>query len=166
MVFVSVGTERFPFDRLVRAVDEMAGQRHDEPIFVQTGHSTYQPRWCQWARFLPYQELVKRIGEARMVVSHAGAGSMLLCMRVGKIPIVVPRRKRFGEHVDDHQLELAARMAQLGRVVLASSPEEAMSLIHADHTRSVTVANETAQQPTLGHLLGEYLQTYEGSLTR
>jgi len=157
MIFVSVGTERFPFDRLIRSADHLASQVNGEPVFVQLGHSTYLPRACQWTRFLSYQDLVEQIRRARIVITHAGAGSSLLCLQSGKVPIVVPRRKRFGEHVDDHQVELATRMAQLGSALLAERPEELLSLIQDAKTRQVTLRPLQPGTPSLATALSEYL---------
>lgn len=118
MIFVSVGTEAFAFDRLIRAMDEVVAHVDGEPVVMQVGRSTYRPQRCPWVPFLPYEELVTHIARARMVVCHAGVGSILLCVQHGKVPVVVPRQKQFREHMDDHQVELAVRMAQLGLVVL------------------------------------------------
>lgn len=159
MVFVSVGTERFPFDRLIQAVDQAASQLNGEPIFVQLGHSTYRPQRCQWTRILPYQDLIEQIRRARIVVCHAGAGILLLCARSGKAPIVLPRRKRFGEHVDDHQPELAMRMAQLGYVLLAERPEEIVPLILEYEEREARMCPRFPSHPALASSLSEYLAT-------
>lgn len=165
MVFVSVGTERFPFDRLVRAVDRVALQLSGEPILVQLGHTAYRPTACQWVRFLDYQEMVEHIKQARIVVSHAGVGSLLLCARLGKVPIVVPRLKRFREHVDDHQQELARRMAQLGYCRLADEPAEIESLMLEYEKRQATTQVSSSMQPALVQALSEYLDASNSRLT-
>lgn len=166
MIFVSVGTERFPFDRLVRAVDYLASQLDGEPCFVQLGHSSYRPTACRWTRFLPYPDLVEQIDRARIVISHAGVGSILLCTRLRKVPIVVPRFKRFGEHVDDHQVELARRMDQLGYALLAEQPEALRSLILEYEERQAKLRRETSPQPALATVLSEYLNTMDSRCTR
>lgn len=158
MIFVSVGTERFPFDRLVRAVDDLAVRLDGEPVFVQLGHCTYQPQRCQWTTLLPYRDLMEQLSRARIVVSHAGTGIVLLCARLGKIPIVVPRRRCFGEHVDDHQLELAQRMAQAGVVLLAERSEELGPLVINYERRAATVRSRPHVPPVLASALSEYLQ--------
>jgi len=157
MIFVSVGIERFPFDRLVRAVDQAAGQLEGEPIFIQLGCGTYLPTRCAWTRFLPYQELVTQIEQARVVVSHAGAGSLLLCARCGKVPVVLPRRKRFHEHVDDHQLEWAAHMARLGYLLLAEHPEEIVALIVDYGERRAALPGCSPAQASLADFLAASL---------
>ena len=157
MILVTVGTERFPFDRLVRTVDQAASQLNGESIFVQLGHSTYLPMRCQWTRFLAYQALIEQLQQARVVVSHAGAGMLVLCARLGKVPIVIPRRRRFGEHVDDHQMGLATRMARSGFAVLAEPLEELVPLLRKDGQWHTQMDGLHASSPGLAKALGAYL---------
>ena len=161
MIFVSVGTERFPFDRLIRAADRVAEASNGEPVFVQAGHCLRGPQGCQWVRFLPYQELVGQIALARIVVSHAGAGILLLCARAGKVPMVVARRKQFGEHVDDHQIELARRMAALGHAIVVDEPEALMSMITqpSQHHNAGPAEREQPKQgePSLATSLSKWI---------
>lgn len=111
MIFVTVGTHEQPFDRLIQKIDEL--KRDDvlqEDVILQTGYSTYEPRYCQWRQFLPYGQMLKNVEAARIVITHGGPGSILMPLRIGKIPIVVPRQSAFGEHVNDHQLEFVRAM--------------------------------------------------------
>lgn len=104
MVFVTVGTHEQPFDRLVRAVDALvADGMLDEEVFVQTGYCTYEPENCGWQRFVPAPEMRERMEEADVVVTHGGPSSFIEAMAAGKVPVVVPRYERYGEHVNDHQ---------------------------------------------------------------
>jgi UDP-N-acetylglucosamine transferase subunit ALG13 len=115
MIVVTVGTNEQPFDRLVRASSEL---RLDEPLFVQHGSSRLPHGPGTWVDFLPYEELAERIRLARVVVCHAGVGSIMLARHFGKRPLVVPRRIALGEAVDDHQLPLARRLDSRGIVDL------------------------------------------------
>jgi UDP-N-acetylglucosamine transferase subunit ALG13 len=128
VIFVAVGTERFPFDRLVRAADRVAATGIDADVFVQRGTSRYEPTRCAWSDLLAYEELRARLEDASLVVTHGGVGMTLLTLRAGKTPLVLPRLRSFGEHVDDHQLELAERLAAAGQVVLARDEDEVVSL--------------------------------------
>lgn len=104
MVFVTVGTHEQPFDRLVRAIDGLvADGTLDEEVFVQTGYCTYEPKHCEWRRFVPALETRERMEEADVVVTHGGPSSFIEAMVAGKVPVVVPRYERYGEHVNDHQ---------------------------------------------------------------
>lgn len=161
MIFVTVGTERFPFDRLVRAVDDIAGRLREEPVFVQLGESRYLPQRCPWSRYLPYPEISRRIEEARIVVTHGGAGSVLLCLQHRKVPVVLPRRRLFGEHVNDHQVGFTGRMAELGHILLAREMEELEPLILRDAPAGRPALPEM-KGPRLVDALEGYLADLQG----
>jgi UDP-N-acetylglucosamine transferase subunit ALG13 len=126
MILVATGASQFPFDRLLRAVDALPD---GERIVVQHGCSTVKPARGECLDFLPMPELAALVREARAVVTHAGVGSILLCLTNGRSPLVVPRLKRFGETVDDHQLESARRFAEAGLVTLVEDPAELASAL-------------------------------------
>lgn len=115
MILVTVGTHEDPFDRLLRAISSLPD---GEEIVVQHGASSVRPENATCVAYLGYDELAALMSRARVVVSHAGVGSIMTALGHGKKPIVVPRLARYGEHVDDHQLELGRRLEQEGLVVL------------------------------------------------
>lgn len=119
MIFVTVGTNEAPFDRLIDAVPSIVGR---ERIVVQCGSSSLRPPGAECVDFLSFAELVDLVRDARVVVTHAGVGSILVALSNGKRPFVVPRRKRFGEAVDDHQVSLAARLEGVGLVTAVDDP--------------------------------------------
>lgn len=125
MIFVTVGTEKFQFNRLIQAVHEgVASGRIGAEVFAQTGSSTFRPELFSFENFIGYDKMVEYIRKADIVVAHAGEGTLLLCLRLGKIPILFPRQARFGEHLDDHQAELAGKMEERGKVLLACTEDE------------------------------------------
>jgi len=124
-VFVTVGFENFPFDRLVELIDQSVEKNLiPPPIMIQTGHSALEPRFCPWKRFLPFDEIVAYVEDADIIVCHAGVGTTLLALSRGKIPILFPRQAKYHEHVDDHQKEFAHKMVELGKVLAALEGEE------------------------------------------
>lgn len=123
MIFVTVGTERFPFNRLIKALDEFQADLQGEQVFMQIGYATYVPS-CAHSRLLSYDDFRQKIIDARIIVSHAGVGTLLMCASQGKKPIMMARRKCYGEHVDDHQQMLANRLASRGGILLADNPED------------------------------------------
>lgn len=147
LVLVTVGTERYPFRRLVGWVDEWArtdlGRR--ARCFVQYG-STPRPRTADGADFLPFPELRDLLASATAVVCHGGTGSVMLARSLGRKPIVVPRVKRYGENVDDHQVDFAHRLRSLGEAETAESFEELSRLLDeaATGARSYVVASTDA----------------------
>lgn len=106
MIFVTVGTHEQQFNRLIEAVDRLKGEGSiEDEVIMQIGYSTYEPKHCKWSKLIPYSEMQKNIEEARIVITHGGPASFIAPLQLGKTPIVVPRQKRYDEHVNDHQLE-------------------------------------------------------------
>lgn len=106
MVFVTVGTHEQQFNRLIEEVDRLKGEGLiEDEVIMQTGFSTYEPKYCIWSKLIPYSEMQKNIVDARIVITHGGPASFIAPLQLGKIPIVVPRNKECGEHVNNHQLE-------------------------------------------------------------
>ena len=113
MIFVTVGTHEQPFNRLIKAVDELKRDGViNEDVIIQTGFSTYEPRYCQWSKLIPYQQMIKNVEEARIVITHGGPASFIMPLQIGKTPIVVPRQHKFDEHVNDHQVEFARNVSE------------------------------------------------------
>jgi UDP-N-acetylglucosamine transferase subunit ALG13 len=126
MIFVTVGTNEARFDRLLRAVD---GLGSGEELIVQHGPSTVRPADATAVDFLSFDEMVATMRRARIVVTHAGVGSVMTSLLAGQRPIVVPRLHRYGEAVDDHQLPFGRRVAEAGLVVLCEDPGELVPLV-------------------------------------
>ena len=126
MIFVTVGTHEQAFDRLLRKMDELKrdGVIEDD-VIMQTGFSTYEPKYCQWKKLLPYQKMREYVDEARIVITHGGPASFIMPLWVGKVPIVVPRQKQYDEHVNDHQLEFAHNVSErMGTIIPVDDVEE------------------------------------------
>jgi len=132
LVFASVGTDYHPFDRLSRWMDAWleAGGSDSARCFVQTGTSAV-PRLAEHRQYLGHAEMEAMVRAAAVVVCHGGPGTIMLASTLGKRPIVVPRRKRYGEHVDDHQCSFTERIAGEGAIVLAQSEEELRTCLDA-----------------------------------
>ena len=111
MIFVTVGTHEQPFNRLVEYMDNWAAE-HAEEVIMQTGFSTYEPKHCEWSKLYPYSQMVELVEKARIVITHGGPSSFIMPLQIGKIPIVVPRKKTFDEHVNDHQVEFSKAVAE------------------------------------------------------
>lgn len=131
MLFVTVGTHEQQFNRLVEYMDHLArdGQIAEE-VIIQTGFSTYIPRHCKWSKLFPYSEMQKYIQSARIVITHGGPSSFIAPLQIGKIPIVVPRKKEFGEHVNDHQVRFCRQVAgKNGNIIVVESIDDLGGLI-------------------------------------
>lgn len=119
MIFVTVGTHEQAFNRLVEGIDEL---KHDgtidEEVVVQTGYSTYRPKYCESKDFFTYQEMVEYVREAHIVITHGGPSSFIMPLQIGKVPIVIPRQKKFGEHVNDHQVIFTAQVEKRNKNII------------------------------------------------
>ncbi|HEX8862985.1 MAG TPA: hypothetical protein VGC06_28600 [Actinomycetes bacterium] len=111
-VLVTVGMGRWPFDRLVAAIDQLCPEHQ---VFAQIGTARVRPS-CPHAAFVPYSELLDRIAAADVVVTHAG-NTVRLAQRAGKVPIAVAREARRGEMGNDHQVAFLQEESASGRVV-------------------------------------------------
>lgn len=123
MIFLTLGTQ-LPFDRLVRALDEVAPEL-DEPAFGQIGHGRFRPEHFESVDFLSPRDFRDRFAAARVIVAHAGIGTILSGLKAQKPLVLMARRAEFGEHRNDHQL---ATVAQLGRIPGVHVVEDAETL--------------------------------------
>lgn len=131
MIFVTVGTHEQPFDRLVKCVDDFKRDgKITEDVVIQTGYSTYEPKYCKWQKLYPYQEMVKLVEEARIVITHGGPSSFIMPLQIGKTPIVVPRRCELNEHVNDHQVAFSKAVAErMGTIIVVEDVERLLDTI-------------------------------------
>ena len=132
MIFVTVGTNEARFERLVEAAGRIPG---DEELVIQTGHCRTAPARAACVDFLPFDQMAEHARRARVVVCHAGVGSIMLALTAGRRPVVVPRRADLGEAVDDHQLPLARRLHAAGLVRLVEDPEGLAAAVAEDGAR-------------------------------
>jgi len=118
MILITVGTEKFPFNRLMEWVDELIQSKFidlaREEVVIQYGSCTVIPKQGQSYDVLPAVDFKALLAEARLIISHCGEGSFDLLAQINKPFILVPRSHQFGEHVDDHQIELAKALQQKG----------------------------------------------------
>ena len=136
MILLTVGTE-YPFDRLVRAIDEIITELPlNERIFAQIGQSSYKPRNMEWVNKMRKCDFDMIMVKSKAIISHAGVGTIEMALELQKPLLVMPRLKRFGEHVNDHQVAAARKFAASGHILAAYSHQELISQIKALHTFS------------------------------
>jgi UDP-N-acetylglucosamine transferase subunit ALG13 len=124
MIFLTVGTQ-FPFDRLLDAVDRAIDNNFiNEEVFAQTGETSYKPRNFAYVEFLDNLHFDRYIQKASAVISHAGMGTITMALKHRKSLLVMPRRKKYGEVVNDHQVAIAERFEELNHFLVAYETEE------------------------------------------
>lgn len=115
MIFVTLGSQKFQFNRLLIKIDELIEQGIiNEPVFAQIGASDYAPKHYEYEAFLDRDAFAVKIGECDKVITHGGTGVIIGAVKKGKKVIAVPRLAKYGEHVDDHQLQLLHQFDELG----------------------------------------------------
>ncbi len=125
MIFVTVGSQKFQFDRLIKAVDDLvASGKAEGGAFAQTGACTYVPRHMGHEAFLDREGFRARMDACDVVVTHGGTGAIIGAVKDGKKVIAVPRRAEFGEHVDDHQAEIVGQFGEMGLIEPCMDPAE------------------------------------------
>ena len=114
MIFITVGTQKFPFDRLLKAIDKLIDSGDiNEQVYAQIGSCKYLPTNYSYDRYLDIDTFNDCIHRADLVVTHGGTGSIITAMRNHKKIVAVARLARFGEHVDNHQLEIIRKFEEM-----------------------------------------------------
>ena len=125
MIFVTIGSQKFQFNRLLQMVDNL---NTEEEIFAQTGYSDYKPKNYKFKDFLSRDEYKAFIANSDIVITHAGTGAVIGAVKQGKKVIAVPRLSKYGEHVDDHQVELVKQFSDLDLIEVCLDDDLAASL--------------------------------------
>ncbi len=157
MIFLTVGTS-FPFDRLVRSVDDLLDEGViEEEVFAQVGVGGYRPRHMECCELLDKAAFDARVEAADSLVSHAGMGTITNALEHGKPLLVMPRLKRHGELVNDHQIATARKFGELRHVLVAHTPEElrdTLPLLH-DFVPEPRVAQAAAVAERIARFLAD-----------
>ena len=117
-IFIKLGSQKFQFNRLLKAVDELCekGTVDAEDVFAQIGYSDYVPQKYNYKTFLDRDEFSNEMEKADIVITHGGTGAIIGAVKKGKKVIAVPRLAKYGEHVDDHQLQLIKQFDDLNLI--------------------------------------------------
>lgn len=114
MIFVTVGSQKFQFDRLLQEIDRLIENKIiNEDVIAQIGFSTYIPKNYKYSKFIDQDQFKQYISKCDMVITHAGTGAIVGALKQGKKVVAVPRLAKYGEHVDDHQIQLLDEFKEL-----------------------------------------------------
>jgi UDP-N-acetylglucosamine transferase subunit ALG13 len=150
VIFVTVGTQG-PFDRLLRVVDRWALETGRTDVFAQIGPSDFVPQAMDYARYVDPARFRWLMEDATAIVCHAGMGTILVAMELGKPVVVMPRRATLGEQRSEHQLATAKRFADLGVAFVAADEVELRVRLDELDTTTATVRIEA-------HASGELIE--------
>ena len=125
MIFVTVGTQDKPFERLIRAVEQAveSGKITDE-VIVQAGNTHYESKVLNVLNYVPFDKFNEYIAKADIIITHGGVGSILNALKLKKKIIAVPRLKKYGEHINDHQLQVIQKMNEDGYILSCEDENE------------------------------------------
>lgn len=118
MIFVVLGTFELPFDRLLKEVDkQISAGNINEEVLVQAGHTKYRSNQMKFIDFTTYEHMAELYRDASFIITHGGTGSITMGMKMGKKIIAVPRLVKYGEHNDNHQIEIVRQFCQTGHIL-------------------------------------------------
>jgi UDP-N-acetylglucosamine transferase subunit ALG13 len=127
----------FPFDRLIRVMDEWTVAQGRDDVFAQIGNGTYEPKHMKWTRKLDQLDFARTVQESELIVAHAGMGSVIMADQYSKPIVLLPRIMEQGEHTTDHQLATAAWLRDKPGIHVANTD--------ADLAPSIELAFATAR---------------------
>lgn len=117
MIFITVGSQKFQFNRLLSEIDTLIGEKKlTEEVFAQTGYSDYIPKNYKYKDFLDRDEFKEIMGKCDKVITHGGTGAIISAVKQGKKVIAIPRLKKYGEHVDNHQIEIVNQFSDMNLI--------------------------------------------------
>lgn len=114
MILITVGSQKFQFNRLLEEVDKLIEKKViKDKVFAQIGVSDYKPKNYEYKDFLTQDEFSKKMDESNLIITHAGTGVIVNAVKKEKKVIAIPRLAKYGEHVDDHQIQLINEFKEL-----------------------------------------------------
>lgn len=157
MIFVTVGMHEQGFDRLIKEIDRLKQNRLiEEQVYIQRGSTNYVPKYCEYSDFLSRDKMNKLMMEADIVICHGGPATFTKALALGKKTIIVPRLRRYGEHVNDHQIEFLDKISQED-IELTVVTDIGCLIHHISETRSLDKIRTHTDQfcLKLGHLIDQ-----------
>ncbi|MBO6504446.1 MAG: hypothetical protein JJ850_12530 [Kordiimonadaceae bacterium] len=129
MIFATVGTQ-LPFDRMIRAIDKWNKKQRLSGCFAQVGVKGFRPSSLDFSETLTPSQFANQIAKCKVIVSHAGMGTILTALQLGKPIIIMPRLASLNEHRNDHQLATVENLRGINGIYVAESEEELMQALH------------------------------------
>lgn len=153
MIFLTIGTQ-LPFDRLVETVDQVAADL-DEEIFGQIGHGAYKPAHFEFSATLSPQDFTSRISAARIIIGHAGIGTLLSGKSHGKPVVIMARRHMLGEHRNDHQIATTKQLSRVAGVYVFEDAPQLSTYIKQPDLTPMERGTSINSQPLIERLRRE-----------
>ncbi len=152
MIFVTVG-HQMPFDRLIRTVETWCERTGRNDVYAQIGETDFQPTRFNWARTLSPAEFQAHMTNASAIVAHAGTGTIIAALQLGKPLLVLPRLARLGETRNDHQIPTARHFADAGHIMAARDEHELLHMIdRVEHFTPATLLSPRASDQLIARV--------------
>ena len=145
VILITIGS-LFPFDRLIRVVDALAPSWPQEAFFAQIGDGEYEPANMKFSRMLSANAFAEAVKSARLIIAHAGMGSVITAMEANKPIVILPRKMEFDEHTTDHQMATARWLTGRRGVYVALEDSHLRSVI--DEALSIDMGREGQLPPS------------------
>lgn len=114
MILVTLGTQKQSFERLLNMIENSSLK---DEIIVQAGYTNFKSKKMKIFNFVDYEKMEELVNRADLIITHGGTGSILGPLKKGKKVIACARLKRYGEHVDDHQMQLIEAFSDAGYII-------------------------------------------------
>lgn len=163
MIFVALGTHPQPMNRLRQPLEDLATALPELGPFIGQLGTSASPEGWQIHRLMPGDVLRSFVAEADIVITHGGPATIAECRTHGKIPMVIPRRRDKGEHVDDHQLHYCRRLAEAQEIVLVENEQEVVRTAAMYQSLVESMPPPTPHDPT--HAIDEVRRISESLMT-
>jgi UDP-N-acetylglucosamine transferase subunit ALG13 len=158
MIFVTLGTHTQPFNRLLHKIDELIEKGIiKEKVIAQIGYATYRPRNYEYFTFTSEEKILELNKKARLIITHAGVGSIITALQFRKPIIVVPRLKKFNEHVNDHQVQIAKAFEKEGKVLACYDINKLENVIKKAKKFKLRITKEYSP---MFKIINEFLSTF------
>ncbi len=160
MIFVTVGSRNYPFNRLFEELDKLYEEGIlTENMFAQIGTSTYKPKHFEYKDFISQDEFLEKINEADIVVSHGASGSIMKALNAGKKVIAVTRLEKYGEHINDHQIQNNEAFATNRYVIAVYEMDELEKAFKSIYDDTADLVQWTNNDPmSIVNLIDEFIQ--------
>lgn len=160
MIFVVLGTQKFQCNRLLEQVDQLVSEGTiKDKVFAQKGNSDYIPKNYEYIDFVEKAQFEELMEQCDVLVTHSGVGTILSGKNHGKPVIVFPRLKKYGEHVDDHQLDIARAFGKKNLVLMCGENDDLGELI--EKARKHSFDKYVSQRTRMIQLIEDYIKEEE-----
>lgn len=116
MIFITVGTQKQQFTRFFDLITKCKSLQNEE-IVAQMGYTKYKSSKLESFDFIPLDKMDEYIENAELIIAHGGVGTIFSAIKKGKKVIAIPRLEKYGEHINDHQIEICEELEREGYIL-------------------------------------------------